>query len=74
MANSTRKRVNVKRQREFKKALIDEGITVAAFAKRLKITPFHVSRAFRTPEVVGQWIHAEIDALIEKHGYETVAA
>ena len=74
MANSTRSRANVKRQREFKKALIDEGLTLAAFAKRLDITPFHLTRAFRTPAAVSQRIHAAIDALIEKHGHSTAAA
>jgi len=73
MANTTKARAYVKRQRAFKKALIDAGVTVAAFAKRLNVTPFHVSRAFRTPEAVGQWIHAEIDALIEKHGHSIAA-
>jgi hypothetical protein len=67
MRNRNRPRDLVKRQRSFKKALIDEGMTVTAFARRLEISRFHLIRAFREPEMVGSRIHDAIDALIAKH-------
>ncbi|MCC7196368.1 MAG: hypothetical protein IT356_12515 [Gemmatimonadaceae bacterium] len=57
------------RRRAFRKALIDEEITAAAFAReRLRITSHHLRRAFTDPPMVAARIHEAIDALIAKHG------
>jgi hypothetical protein len=73
MGNTSRKAIAVKRQREFKKALIDEGTTITAFAGELAVHRVHLMRAFRDPSLVSQRIHDAIDALIAKHR-RTVAA
>lgn len=67
MRNSTQRRAQIKRQREFKKALLDEGITLTAFAKRLDIHRVHLTRSFRDPSAAAQRVHDAVDALIAKH-------
>lgn len=73
MRNTTARRQSVKRQLAFKKALLDEGITLTEFAASLEIHRVHLTRAFREPAAVGQWIHDAIDALIQKHGHSIAA-
>ena len=56
------------RRRAFRKALLDEGLTAAGFARqRLAITPQHLSRAFTSPDVVSARVHTAIDRLIAKY-------
>lgn len=74
MRNSTPPSASVKRYRDFKKALVDEGITLTEFAKRLDIHRVHLSRSFRDPSVASQRIHDAVDAFIAKHSSQTVAA
>lgn len=57
----------VKRRAAFKKALVDEGTTVTAFAERLGITPQSLNRAFRNPRSVSRRVHDVIDRFIAKH-------
>ena len=73
MPNNTRKPNRDKRRRAFKKALIDEGTTVTAFAKQIGIHRVHLARSFREPAAASQQVHAAIDALIQKHR-RTIAA
>ena len=73
MRNTSRARADVKRLREFKKALLDEGITLTAFAKRIDIHRVYLSRALRDPSIASQRVNEAIDALIAKHSASAAA-
>lgn len=67
MPNTMSPRAVVKRTREFKKALLDEGITLTDFAKRIDVHRVYLSRALRDPSIASPRVNDAIDALIAKH-------
>lgn len=73
MRNTTARRRGVKRHLAFKKALLDEGITLTEFARRLDIHRVHLTRSFKEPAAAAQWVHDAVDALLAKHGYAVAA-
>lgn len=74
MRNTSRNRAIVKRQREFKKALLDEGITLTEFARRIGVHRVHLGRSLSNPTAASQRVHDAVDALIAKHSRQTIAA
>lgn len=77
MPKMTKKTIPDKRRVAFKKALLDEGMTVTAFAKVIGVHRVHLMSSFRDPAGASQRVHDAIDALIAKHSANsrrTVAA